>query len=108
MSDVAELAADLVHQGLAGEHVRFATFVPLAEQGLDSRRSGAYQARRAAVEVALPSLAYAVPRIRDILIEVAFGPRGKSTVDQAQRMANARQPGHRLGIDRRRFRLVLR
>jgi len=107
-SAIQAIAADFIHQGLAGEHMRLAAVAPLAQEGFDAGSSRAYQPFRAAIEQPLLRLAGILPSVGDMVVKIAFRTGGEAAVDQPQRMPDARQPRHRLGISRRGFGLALR
>src|SRR5438270_13186553 len=96
--DLLKLAADLLHQSLAGCAVRLAALMPLPQQRLYARGCAADQLRRAAVEPPLLRFAHLRPDSGDVVVEIAFRTRRKTAVDQPQRMAHARQARNRLGI----------
>ena len=91
-SDLAKLATDLVGEGLARISVRLATFVTLVEQGFDTGRRSSYQPCGTPVEPALLCAADLWPSGGNLSIEVALRAIAEPTIDQAQSVANARQP----------------
>ena len=97
--NLAKLAPDLLHQRFTGERVRLASLLAFGQQGFHSRGSGADEPLRTLVEAALPCLACIVPGLGNVT--VAFGACGEAAIDQPKRMADARQPGNRLGVGKR-------
>src|SRR5206468_6395145 len=80
--DLLKLAADLLHQCLAGRAVRLAALMPLPQQSLYARGGAAYQLRRAAVEPALLRFAHLRPDSGDVVVDIASGFRRKTAVDE--------------------------
>jgi len=97
--NLAKLTADLVDQCPARLAVRFAPCMALAEQSFDASCRRRYQLARTAVEIALFGFARLRPYRGDLIVEIILRSSAEPTVDQAQRMANARQPRHGFRID---------
>jgi thiosulfate/3-mercaptopyruvate sulfurtransferase len=106
--DVAQFAADLIHERKARLAVRLAALMALAEQRLDACRGRVDQPFGPALEPALAAFPGAAPSGRHLGIEVVSRTGAEPAVDQPQRMTDACQPRHRFGDHRPRFRFMLR
>src|SRR5678815_2561356 len=84
--DLAELAADFIHERAACLAVRFAPLIALAQQGFDAGRGGRDELLRPPVEPMLFRLAGLGPSCSDVLVEIVERAGGETAVDQPQRM----------------------